>query len=132
MHACRPRAHAIKDFPHPHLPCMSRFSCLRINEQSDNAARSSAVKLRSVPHTMSSMKAVYLRRLVLMYISVFLSLRYCCSASAILAMANSSVGRFCTGSAIMASYDDAIPFSFRSLSCITVSWIFMTSASLRA
>lgn len=64
MQACLPMAQARKDFPQPHFPCMSKFSCLRMKAQSAMAARSSLVKLRSAPQMTSSKSAVYLSLLM--------------------------------------------------------------------
>src|SRR5574344_823020 len=125
MQACLPRAQAREDFPQPHFPCMSKFSCLRIKAQSAMAARSSLVKLRSVPQMTSSKSAVYLSLLIFRYMAVFRSRLSCTSASTILEMATSRDGRFCTGRLVMVSKEDDIALSFNSLSCMMVSCKFM-------
>ena len=89
------------------------------------AARSSLVKLRSVPQMTSSKSAVYLSLLIFRYMAVFRSRLSCTSASTILEMATSRDGRFCTGRLVMASKEDDIPLSFNSLSCMMVSCKFM-------
>ena len=49
----------------------------------------------------------------------------CSSASTILAMASSKVGRACTGRFMIVSNEAAIPLSFMSLSCMMVSCVFI-------
>lgn len=89
--------------------------------QSAQSARSSLVKLRSVPQMTSSKSAVYLSLLIFRYMAVFRSRLSCTSSSTILEMATSRDGRFCTGRLVMASKEDDIPMSFSSLSCMMVS-----------
>lgn len=85
------------------------------------SARSSLVKLRSVPQMTSSKSAVYLSLLIFRYMAVFRSRLSCTSSSTILEMATSRDGRFCTGRLVMVSKEDDIPMSFSSLSCMMVS-----------
>src|SRR5574344_994518 len=95
--AWRPRAQARKDFPQPVFPSMSMFSALPIKLQSMSCIRVSFVRLRSLEQYTSSSIELYLSLLVFRYISVFLVLLYCLSASAMRAAKRSMDGHSFTG-----------------------------------